>query len=228
MYKSMLFLHWKQIRPALALTVVAAFALPLLMVSSLGTPPGMDAMSLEAYRIVGGVDEWLLFFPLLAIAIGVTLALSSWNWDHQLNHVYALSLPVTRWEYTLQKLLAGMTLALIPAAGLWLGARLAAASIELPEGLHAYPNELAVRFSFAVLVSYAVLFSMAAGTTKTTLKIMSVVLGFVFFGVMANDFLATYYPYFDRVQIVEGVFEWMMQAPGPFEVFTGNWSLIDV
>jgi hypothetical protein len=228
MYKSLLFLHWKQIRHALALAAVASFALPLLMVSGMGTPPGMEALSLEAYRIIGGVEAWLMFFPMLALAIGVTLALSSWNWDHQLNHVYALSLPVTRWEYTLQKLLAGMTLAMIPAVGLWIGAHVAAASISLPEGLHAYPNQLAVRFSFAILLSYALLFSMAAGTTKTTLKVVGVVLAFVFFGSMANDYLAMYSPFFDRVQIVQGVLEWMLRAPGPFEVFTGNWSLIDV
>jgi len=228
MYKSMLFLHWKQIRHALAIAAVASFALPVMMVNGMGTPPGMDALSLEAYRLVGGVESWLMFFPLLALGIGVTLALSSWNWDHQMNHVYALSLPVTRWEYTLQKLLAGMTLAMIPAAGLWLGAHVAAASISLPEGLHAYPNELAVRFSFAILVAYAILFSMAAGTTATTLKVTGTVLALVFFGAMANDYLAIYSPFFDRVHVVRAVLEWMLQAPGPFEVFTGNWSLIDV
>jgi hypothetical protein len=228
MYKSMLFLHWKQIRHALALAVVGSFALPLMMVNGLGTPPGMDSMSLEAYRIVGAMENRLGFFPLLALGIGVTLALSAWNWDHQLNHVYALSLPMTRWEYTLQKMLAGATLAVLPAAGLWLGAHLAVMSIDLPEGLNAYPNQLAVRFLFATLLAYAGLFSMAAGTTKTTLKICAVVLGFVFLGSMANDYLAVYYPYFERVHVVESVFEWMMYAQGPFEVFTGNWSLIDV
>ena len=128
----MLFLHWKQVRHALALAAVASFALPLMMVSGMGTPPGMDALSLDAYRIVGGVEAWLMFFPLLALAIGVTLALSSWNWDHQLNHVYALSLPLTRWEYTISKMAAGVTLALLPVLAMWLGTHLAAASLSLP------------------------------------------------------------------------------------------------
>lgn len=228
MYKSMLFLHWKQIRHALALMVVASFALPLMAIRGLGTVPGMDGSGLEAYRFIAEFEVWLPFFPFLAGAVGVTLALSAWNWDHQLNHVYALSLPVTRWEYTLQKMLAGMTLALLPAAGLWLGATLAAASIDLPEGLHAYPSELAVRFLFAILLTYALLFSMAAGTLKTTLWIVGLALGFIFFGSILNDVLAQYVDFFSRIHVVEVVGKWLVNAPGPFEVFTGSWSLIDV
>lgn len=228
MYRSMLFLHWKQIRLAFVAMVVASFALPLLTVGGLGTPPGMDAASLDAYRFMGAFQGWLPFFPALAGTVGVTLALSAWNWDHQLNHVYALSLPMTRWEYTLQKLLAGATLAVVPAIGLWMGAHLAAASISLPEGLHAYPNELAVRFFFAILLSYAVLFAMAAGTTTTTIITVGAVFGVIFFGLIANDVLADYFDYFQRVNVVERALDWMLEGSGPFEVFTGSWSLIDV
>lgn len=228
MYESMLFLHWKQIRHPLALMVVASFALPLMAVRGLGITPGMEAAEMEAYRFVSEFQIWLPFFPLLAGAIGMTLALSAWNWDHQLNHVYALSLPVTRWEYTLQKMLAGMTLAVLPAAGLWLGSHLAAASLDLPGGLNAYPDELAVRFLFAILLSYALLFSMAAGTIKTTLWIVGVALGFIFFGSIVNDVLAQYVDFFSRHHVVETVGQWFVEAPGPFEVFTGSWSLIDV
>ncbi|MDH3272441.1 MAG: hypothetical protein OEN56_13975, partial [Gemmatimonadota bacterium] len=171
---------------------------------------------------------WLPFFPVLAAAIGMTLALSAWNWDHQLNHVYALSLPITRWEYTLQKLLAGATLALIPALGLWLGAHVAVASIELPAGLSAYPNELGVRFFVAIVLAYALLFAMAAGTVRTTVTVLGLALGFVFFGSILNDVLAGYFDIFGRVHVVEIVMNWLVQAPGPFEVFTGSWSLIDV
>ncbi len=228
MYQPMLFLHWKQVRMVLGLFVVAAFALPLMAVEGLGTPPGMDAASLDAYRTLSAFQLWLPFFPALAAAIGVTLALSSWNWDHQQHHVYALSLPVTRWEYTIQKMLAGVTLALLPAVAFWLGAHVAAASISLPTGLNAYPNELAARFFFATLLSYAGLFAMAAGTVRTTLWVSGVAFGFIFFGNIANDLLANYVDFFSRVNVVSEIFEWMIRAPGPFEVFTGNWSLIVV
>jgi hypothetical protein len=227
-YTSMLFLHWKQVRHALVLLVMASFGLPLLTVGGLGTPPGMESTSLEAYRFLDGFQDWLPFFPSLAIGIGMTLALSAWNWDHRLDHVYALSVPMTRWEYTLQKLLAGLTLALVPAAGMWLGALLAAASVTLPEGLNAYPTELAVRFFFAILLSYAMLFALAAGTVRTTLTVFGVVFCFVFFGSIVNDLLAPRIEFFTRVNVVETAFDWFMSAPGPFEVFNGSWSLIDV
>lgn len=228
MYKSLLFLHWKQIRHVLVLMVVASFALPLMAVEGLGTTPGMDGSGLEAYRIIAGFQAWLIFFPLLAAGVGITLALSSWNWDHQLKHVYALSLPITRWEYTLQKMLAGATLALLPVAGLWIGSHLAIASIDLPDGLNAYPNELAIRFLFAILLAYSAFFAAAAGTVKTTLWAVGSILAFVFLGTIANDVLGYYVDYFSRVHVVENVLQWMAYAPGPFEVFTGSWSLIDV
>ena len=69
---------------------------------------------------------------------------------------------------------------------------------------------------------------MAAGTIKTTVWITGIVIGFVFFGNVANDFLGYYYEFFARENVVLIVFEWMLDMGGPFEVFSGNWSLIDV
>ena len=228
MYQPMLFLHWKQAKLALIPFVVASFGLPLLTVQGLGVVSGMDATSLEAYRAVTESQLWLAFFPALAGAIGVTLALTSWNWDHQLRHVYALSLPVTRLEYTMLKMGAGVALAMIPAFALWIGAEVASASLALPAGLHAYPNQLALRFFLAIMISYSLLFAMAAGTVKTTVWIVSSVLLFIIVGLVANQYLATHYEFFARTNLVEVVYEWLMRAPGPFEVFTGNWTLIDV
>ena len=44
----------------------------------------------------------------------------------------------------------------------------------------------------------------------------------------ANDFLANYFEYFARVHVVGEFYEWLARTPGPFEVFSGNWALIDV
>jgi len=228
MYQPMLFLHWKQIRMALIPFIVASFGLPLLAVQGLGTAAEAGSTSLEAYRIMADFQVWLEFFPMLAAAVGITLALSSWNWDHNLKHVYALSLPVTRWEYTMLKMGAGVTLALLPAAGMWLGAQVAAASISLPVGLNAYPNQIAMRFFLAIMISYAVFFSLAAGTVRTTLWVLSGVVGFFILGNVVTFFLADYYDFFFRTNVVEVVLNWLLNAPGPFEVFTGSWSLIDV
>ena len=228
MYQPMLYVHWKQVRLGLIPFILGAFALPLLMVQGLGVTAGMDTTSLEAYRIVNDFQEWLPLFPSLAAAVGITLALSSWNWDHQQKHVYALSLPLSRWEYSMLKMGAGALLAMLPVAALWMGAHLAVSFLELPAGLHAYPNQLALRFGLATLVAYAVYFSMAAGTIKTTIWVVTGIIAFVFLGNIANDFLANYFEFFQRTNIVLASFEWLFQSPGPIEVFTGNWALIDV
>jgi len=228
MYQPMLYIHWKQIRVGLIPFIVAAFALPLLMVQGLGTIPGMNTTSMEAYRIVNEFQVFLPLFPALAAGVGMTLALSAWNWDHQQKHVYALSLPVSRWEYAMLKMGAGAVLAMLPVVALWAGAHVAAASVDLPTGLHAYPNQLALRFGLATLISYAALFAMAAGTIKTTVWIVASIVGFTFLGSMANDFLAMYFDYFARVHVVGEFYEWLVTTQGPLEVFSGNWSLIDV
>ncbi|MEM7414207.1 MAG: hypothetical protein AAF389_01850 [Gemmatimonadota bacterium] len=227
MYKSMLFLHWKQIKYALIPAVVASFGLPLMVVSGLGIRAARGT-PLEAYQIIGELNTWLHWFPSLASALGILIGLSAWNWDHAHNHVYALSLPVSRFEYVLNKLLAGATLALIPFAGMWLGAHVASAAVDLPVGLNAYPNQLAVRFLFAMLLLYGLFFALASGTKATVLKLLTVVLVFVLLGSLGNEVLADYYPVFERVHMVEYALRTLIEAPGPFQVFSGNWALIDV
>ncbi|MGD8321256.1 MAG: hypothetical protein PVJ02_12390 [Gemmatimonadota bacterium] len=228
MSTALLFVHWKQIRIALVPFMAAAFALPLLAVQGMGTPEGMTAVSMQAYRVVGGYQQWLPFFPILATVLGVTLALSAWNWDHQREHVYALSLPLPRWRYAMLKMGAGAALALLPVAAFWVGSLAAAASVSLPSGLHAYPNQLALRFLVATLVAYAVVFAMASGTIRTTVWIITGVIAFLFLGNLLNDYLSVHIAWFQRTNMVEAALRWLWSAPGPFHVFTGNWMLFDV
>jgi len=228
MYQPMLFLHWKQIKVALIPFVIAAFALPLLSVQGLGQAPGTGVPAMGGYQVFLNSQLWLVTFPILAGAIGVTLALSSWNWDHQLNHVYALSLPIPRWQYATLKMGAGALLAALPALGFWIGAHLAAASVALPAGLHAYPNALALRFFLAILVTYATLFAMAAGTVKTTAYIVSAWFVFLFLGGALNGFLGDIFPYLKEVNVVQSVMDALLSRHGPLEVFSGSWTLIDV
>lgn len=228
MYQPMLYLHWKQIRLVLLPLTIAAFALPVMSVAGLGAPAGSTESALSAYTIVEMVRFWLPVFPALAAAVGITLALSAWNWDHRLGHVYALSLPLSRGEYTLLKMGAGATLAMLPGIALWLGAHVAAAAVTLPPGLRAYPDQLALRFALATLVAYSVLFAMAAGTVKTTVWIVAAVSAFVVFGAIGTDWLLTQDDLAFRYDPVRTVIDWIMQGPGPLGVFTSNWSLIDV
>ena len=228
MVRPMLWIHWKQIRLVLVPLMVASFGMPLLAVDGLGAPPGAAGPSLEAYRIVAAYDVWLPYFPLLAFAVGMTLALSAWNWDHQLHHVYALSLPVTRAEYAMLKLSAGAVLALLPAASMWLGGHLAAASITLPEGLNAYPNQLAFRFLLAILLAYGALFAMAAGTVRTTAWLLTAVVSLVVIGSVGSDLLDPLVEPIVRTNVLEVIARWATSRGGPFEVFLGSWALIDV
>lgn len=228
MLRPMLFLHWKQMRMVLVPFVVVAFGLPLVATDGLGTPVGAPGTTLEASVILSTIDTWLLYFPLLALAIGVTLALSAWNWDHQLNHVYALSLPVSRSEYALQKMTAGAALAGVPALALWLGAHVASASIALPEGLRTYPNELAIRFLMATLLAYAAFFAMAAGTIKTTMRVVTVAMVVLLFVTVGWETFASDFERLARTNAVDVLVGWLTTAPGPLEVFTGSWALIDV
>lgn len=227
MYQPMLYLHWKQIRFGLIPFVLASFGLPVLMVGGAGAPAGTEPIY-AAYQLIRSMQPWLIFYPVLAGAIGSVLALSAWNWDHKVDHVYALSLPLTRRDYALLKMGAGAALALLPAAALWIGAHVAAASLALPEGLHAYPNQLAFRFLLATLLSYAVLFAMAAGTIRTTLWVVSAAVGFLVFGAVVSGVYEMVFGLGGSTNLALRVLAWLGRVPGPFEVFTGNWALIDV
>jgi len=228
MVQPMLFLHWKQVRFVLLPFMIAAYALPLLAVQGLGSPIGVLGPSLEAYRVVYTYAIWLPSFPLLATAIGVTLALSSWNWDHQLGHVYALSLPISRRRYAAMKMGAGAVLTLLPAAALWIGAHTAVSSITLPPGLHAYPDQLAIRFLAATLVAYALLFAMASGTIRTTLWVLAAIGGLLVLDVVATEWLFPWMGIFHDHSLAGWLYRLLSTAPGPFQVFTGSWTLIDV
>lgn len=234
MYQPMLFVHWKQVRLVLIPFMLAAFGLPLLAVQGLGSagtvgPAGAATGTVMAYRFLASYDFWTPFFPGLATGIGMILALTAWNWDHQLKHVYALSLPVPRWQYALLKMGAGAAIATLPAMALWAGALLASASVTLPSGLHAYPTALALRFTAAILLSYSAFFAAAAGTVRTTLWMVSVAIAFLLFGNLIPEMLAALgFESFARVDLVSAVVDAMARLPGPFEVFTGKWLLIDV
>ncbi len=228
MYQPMLFIHWKQIRVALIPFVIASFGLPLVTVHGLGTPPVGSGINTLAYHVVDQTRIWAMFYPVLAAAIGATLALSSWNWDHQLGHVYALSLPIPRWEYATLKMGAGAVLALLPAGALWIGALVASASVTLPTGLHAYPGLLAVRFFAATLLAYAVVFAMAAGTIRTTVWVVTAVTGVIVAASLFNGVLSTQFPILEHTSLVSLMVKELLSLPGPLHVFAGNWALIDV
>ncbi|HKE91552.1 MAG TPA: hypothetical protein VKB45_14555, partial [Gemmatimonadales bacterium] len=93
----MLRAHWLWSRLFLLVLMLAAFAAPLLMARGFSTRNqlGMIGWALDAQREYGFV------YPLLAGAVGLVVALTAWSADHRGRHIYALSLPIPRWNFVL-------------------------------------------------------------------------------------------------------------------------------
>lgn len=224
MFRQILLVHWKAARYLLLPLVVAAFVLPLLSVQGLGQVEGPEAV----YYFLGLPESWAGFFPLLAAVGGATLALTAWSWDHRQEHIYALSLPLPRWEYVLLKMGAGLLLLVPFAAALWVGALGATASVELPEALNAYPNLLALRFLMASAIAYGILFAMGGGTIRTAMFVVTGIVGVVILGEVGAEAFQQMFPVLEDFHVAGWLYDRLVSWPGPFEVFTGNWLLIDV
>lgn len=228
MFRAMLEVDWKASRLVLAPLVVGAFVLPLLAVQ-MTVPPGGDATDdpYAAALLLEQLELWLPLFPGLAALTGI-LALVVWQWDHQGGHVYALSLPLERWRYALLKMGTGAVLVLAVALAFWIGALLAAGSLDLPDGLHAYPTALAFRFLLTGMLFYALLFALAAGSVRTAVVVVGGLILALVVGELLVRFLDGLYPSLQGWSFVGAVFEGLSSWPGPFNILTGNWMLVDV
>ncbi len=230
MFQQLLFIHWKGVRFGLLPFVFAAFALPLIVIQGLHSDTlALQDSPLSTQSFLAGISPWAPLFPLLAAVAGVTLALTAWTWDHRGDHVYALSLPVSRWRYVLMKMGAGAVLLMVPCLAFWLGALIASTAADIPEGLRAYPGAVALRFLLTSLVLYGMLFALAAGTMRTALWFLGTCLFIVFFGGTITGFLGhTLIPSLDGWNFLSWLGDRALYWPGPFDVITGSWMLIDV
>lgn len=218
MFRAILFTQWKWSRVGLAIATVTSFALPLLSVQAPNLPA---SLRIEAAWVLDAVEAWSRWYPALAAGLGLLLASSAWAADHRGKHVYALSLPIPRWQFALNRVAAGALLLLAPLVGFWLGAIIAAGTTELPAGLRSYPHALAIRFGLASLLSYAVFSAISAATARTAGYVLAAIGGVIWVQVMlgaAGSEINVLGEIFDRIAI------W----PGPLDVFTGRWTLIDV
>ena len=100
MFRMILFTQWKWSRLTLLPLVVAAFALPLLSVQGAGNP---QTTPWEARQLLNALQSWGVGYPVLATMIALFMAMTAWSADHRGRHVYALSLPIPRWHYALQR-----------------------------------------------------------------------------------------------------------------------------
>ncbi len=218
MFTAILFSQWKWTRVPLLGLVLAAFALPLLSTG------GASVASQDNWRIeevLSNLQTWGLVYPALAGLLGLTLARATWGADHQGRHVYALSLPLPRWDFVLMRFAAGTLLLAAPVLALWLGALIATAATTLPPSLQAYPTILALRFALAALVAYAVIFAISAGTNRTAGIILAGIAAVILCQLLL-DALGV------ETLFLQSVLMRLVLWPGPFEIFTGRWMLFDV
>ena len=218
MFRAILYVQWKWARLLLLMAAFVLFLLPLYSVQGIalvGFGVFAPAEFLDGHAAFGAL------YPLAAGCLGLGLGMSAWGADHAGRHVYALSLPVPRWQFVLLRLAAGLVLLAVPVFTFWLGALVAAAGSTLPLGLQAYPTMLALRFALATLVSFGVFFAISAGTARAAAWILGLFLVWLMVQ-LGLDALGV------KVDIVTPVLDALTTWPGPFDVFTGRWVLIDV
>ena len=80
----------------------------------------------------------------------------------------------------------------------------------------------------ATLLAYALLFAMAAGTIRTTVWLLIGIGALLVLNVVLSQWLFPRVGVLRDVNLVGWLFRLLSSAPGPFQVFTGNWTLIDV
>lgn len=221
MYTQVLKAQWLAARLPVVLLAVLGFALPLLTVTYGGSlenaPTERVAQWLFASQKIG------VLIPGLALLVGLLLGIGAWAADHAGKHVYALSLPVPRPMYVLLRFAAGATLLAAPVVALGIGSLVAALSVQLPSGIHAYPLQLTVRFALASLVCYAIFFAISIATRRAALAVLGVICGVVLADVLVSSL---------DLQAGAAVTGWLFNAlttwPGPLAILMGRWALFDV
>lgn len=227
MFRTMMYLHWQSSRWAVGLLALMSFALPLLVVQPIGVVGGSEAQ--HALALLTWSGNVAVLFPALAGFAGVLVALIVWAWDHEEGHVYALSLPLSRARYAFLKGSVGLVFAAVPVVVLGLTSYGALAYSELPGGVNAYPGAMTLRFGLAVLMAYALLFSMAAGTKKTTIRLLlGLTIGLALLALSGPPIAKAMGADLSGMDPATWVLYKSLEWPTPLKVFTGNWMLIDV
>ncbi len=221
MYRQVLKAQWLAARLPVVLLGLLGFALPLLTVTYGGS---------LANAPVERVGQWLLaaqqvgvLIPGLALLTGLLLGIAAWAPDHAGKHVYALSLPVPRSMFVLLRFAAGATLLAVPVVALGAGALVATLSVSLPDGVHAYPMQLTVRFAMASIVCFAIFFAISIATRRAALATLGVICG-----VLLADLVIGSLNIKDAASVTTSVFYLLTTWPGPLSILMGRWALFDV
>src|SRR2546422_7457488 len=131
MFRVIVYSQWKWSRLIVALGTVAGFALPIV---SLQGAASADRSALGAGELLRAAQSWGTLYPVLAAALGLLVAITTWAPDHRGRHVHALSLPLPRWRYVLLRFASGVTVLAGPILAVLIGALLATAMASIPAG----------------------------------------------------------------------------------------------
>lgn len=209
--------QWRWSRLVVVIGTIFGFAIPILSVQGAGT----GEKSLPPDALLEWLRTWSITYPLLAAGLGLLVAMSAWAPDHRGRHVHALSLPIPRWQYVFLRLLAGITVLLLPMVAVQLGAVLATATAVIPPGLQGYAWALGLRFALAALVAYCIFFAISSGTARTA----GLILGMIALVIVGQLMISAAGVQLDLTgTVARVVFSW----PGPLAIFAGRWMLIDV
>ena len=217
MFRAILYTQWKWSRFPLLLGVLAGFALPLLSVQRVSNVTDYW----QTRTMLASVQAWGILYPILAASLALLVAALAWAADHRGRHVYPLSLPVPRWHYVLLRFGAGLVLLAAPVVAVWIGGLLASSTVTIPTGLHAYPTMLAARFALAVFVTYAQWDASATAVQVAAGYVLGALAAVLVVEVIANAAGA-------HVSLLENLLLALVVWPGPLDVLTGRWMLIDV
>lgn len=219
MFAEVLRAQWRGSRLAVVILAVLAFAAPLTTVYW-----GGELASSSSDRVaywLAAAERIAALLPYLALLVGVAAGFLAWAPDHAGRHVYALSLPVSRARFVTLRFAAGALITLGPAGALLVGAVLAALSVSLPEGIHAYPVQLTLRFALAALTIYAIIFALSIATKRAQLVVAGLLGGVI----LADVILAAWGV---GTSVTVTTLFWLTTWPGPLSILAGSWTLFDV
>lgn len=218
MFGQILYVQWKWSRLTILLSVFAGFAIPILSVRVWSSA---NAEVLRAGALLDRMAVWQPWYPILSATVGIAVAITAWIYDHNGKHVYALSLPLPRWYYVLLKLGAGAVLLTPTIVAVFAGGLVATTFASIPDGLHAYPMAITIRFAITSALTFSCLFAMSAGTNRTA----GIVIG-IFSALIVTELVLVSFGISET--FFETIGEYLFIPPGPLSVFYGPWMLIGV
>ncbi len=216
MFEAMVRIQWKACRHFVIIFMLAAFCLPIASVHL-----GWKGEATNLPQFLAELELWGWFYPVLAAATAISIAILTWRSDRRGRHIYAMTLPIDRSRYVWLRLAGGALLAGPVLLAAWLGALVSVWSITMPEGLRSFPIILGLKFGLALLLFLSLAFAVASASPRT--------LGWMYRGlallVALHIGVALLWP---SVNIALTILSALATAPGPFAALGGRWMLIDV